>query len=50
MVEKYFNMDRISQDEYQTQIKKLLQRYSNFTKQIKNYDLSSFVEVNFFNG
>lgn len=49
VIEKCYNLDKISSEEYNSQMGKLLQKYQNLTTKIKDFQLINFVHVYFYN-
>ena len=47
VIEKCFNLEKISNEEYQSQMGKLLQRYQNLTSKIRDFNLQNFLQVVF---
>jgi len=45
VIEKCYNLEKISNEEYMTQMGKLLQRYQNLASKIKDFNLQNFLQV-----
>lgn len=48
MLEKCHNLEKISSEDYMSQMAKLLTKYQNLSPKIKDFNLSNFIEVTTF--